>query len=124
MIYVVASQQDLHLAQFFKILDLSSFPGSSAMQHVNFGMVLGMSTRKGTAVFLDKILEDAQDTMLGIMKQNEERFKLIEDPEKVAYILGESGVKIQDLTGKRHLNYEFSWKRCLSNEGDTGVFLQ
>ncbi|PWN25828.1 hypothetical protein BDZ90DRAFT_64206 [Jaminaea rosea] len=124
MIYVVASQQDLHLAQFFKILDLSGFEGAKALQHVNFGMVLGMSTRKGTAVFLDKILEEAQETMESIMKQNEDRYKLIEDPQRVAYVLGESGVKIQDLTGKRHLNYEFSWKRCLSNEGDTGVFLQ
>lgn len=39
MIYVVASQQDLHLAQFFKVLDLMEFPWAKTLQHVNFGMV-------------------------------------------------------------------------------------
>jgi arginyl-tRNA synthetase len=39
MIYVVASQQDLHLAQFFKVLDLMEFPWAKHLQHVNYGMV-------------------------------------------------------------------------------------
>ena len=42
MIYVVASQQDLHLAQLFKIEDLMGRKDiSDKCQHINFGMVLG-----------------------------------------------------------------------------------
>jgi hypothetical protein len=43
MIYVVASQQDLHLAQLFKIEELMGRKDiSDKCQHINFGMVLGM----------------------------------------------------------------------------------
>ena len=42
MIYVVASQQDLHLAQLFKIEELMGRKDiSEKCQHINFGMVLG-----------------------------------------------------------------------------------
>jgi arginyl-tRNA synthetase len=44
MIYVVASQQDLHLAQLFKIEELMGRKDiSDKCQHINFGMVLGPS---------------------------------------------------------------------------------
>src|SRR6266550_4842673 len=48
MIYVVSSQQDLHLSQFFKILELMKFPWASSLLHINYGLVQGMSTRRGT----------------------------------------------------------------------------
>lgn len=49
MIYVVASQQDLHLQQLFKIIELLGYKDiAQRCQHINFGLVLGMSTRKGT----------------------------------------------------------------------------
>jgi arginyl-tRNA synthetase len=62
MIYVVASQQDLHLAQLFKIVELMGWTDlAKKCSHINFGMVLGMSTRKGTAKFLDDILRDVSE---------------------------------------------------------------
>lgn len=48
MIYVVSSQQDLHLAQFIKVIHLLEYPWADRLQHVNYGLVLGMSTRKGS----------------------------------------------------------------------------
>lgn len=42
MIYVIGDQQDLHTAQFFKILQLMELPFSGSLEHVNFGKVLGM----------------------------------------------------------------------------------
>ena len=49
MIYVVASAQDLHLQQLFKIVKLLGHEDiSQRCQHINFGLVRGMSTRKGT----------------------------------------------------------------------------
>lgn len=124
MIYVVASQQDLHIKQFFTALDMMGNKWAKDLVHVNFGMVLGMSTRKGTVVFLDDILEAVKDKMLEIMKQNEEKFSQVEDPEKVADLVGISAVMIQDMQAKRINNYEFGWDRMLSSEGDTGPYLQ
>lgn len=124
MIYVVASQQDLHIKQFFTALDMMGNEWAKDLVHVNFGMVLGMSTRKGTVVFLDDILEAVKSKMLEIMQQNSEKFAQVEDPEKVADLVGISAVMIQDMQAKRINNYEFGWDRMLSSEGDTGPYLQ
>ncbi|KAK9456332.1 hypothetical protein V1511DRAFT_497200 [Dipodascopsis uninucleata] len=124
MIYVVASQQDLHLAQLFKILELCDFPWAKTLQHINFGMVQGMSTRKGTVVFLDTILDDTKNAMHEVMKKNTAKYELVEDPEMVANLVGISAVMIQDMQSKRVNNYKFDWSRMLSFEGDTGPYLQ
>ncbi|CAN6618297.1 arginine--tRNA ligase, cytoplasmic [Trichomonascus vanleenenianus] len=124
MIYVIASQQDLHTAQFFKILELMGYEWSERLQHINFGLVLGMSTRKGTVVFLDTILEETKQAMHEVMKRNEEKYKQIPDPDKVADLVGIAAVVIQDMQSKRINNYNFNWNRMLSFEGDTGPYLQ
>ncbi|KAB5594249.1 Arginyl-tRNA synthetase [Ceratobasidium theobromae] len=124
MIYVIASQQDLHCAQFFKTLELMEYPWAKNLEHVNFGMVLGMSTRKGTAVFLDDVIREATSVMKEKMMSNEEKYNAIEDPETVAQEIGLSSIKIQDMAAKRINNYSFNWSRMISFEGDTGPYLQ
>jgi arginyl-tRNA synthetase len=102
MIYVVAAQQDLHLQQLFKIVEAMGLKEiSDKCQHINFGMVLGMSTRRGTVKFLNDILRDVGDFMHEVMRKNEDKYKQVEDPEKTADTLGISAVMIQDMTGKR-----------------------
>ncbi|XPS74587.1 Arginine--tRNA ligase [Ascochyta lentis] len=125
LMYVVASQQDLHLAQLFKIEELMGWKDiSSISQHINFGMVLGMSTRKGTAKFLDDILRDVGDKMHEVMRGNQAKYEQVEDPEKTSDTLGISAVMVQDMKGKRVNNYHFDMDRMTSFEGDTGPYLQ
>jgi arginyl-tRNA synthetase len=102
MIYVVASQQDLHLAQLFKITELSGHKDlASRCQHINFGMVHGMSTRKGTVKFLDDILRDVGDKMHEVMRKNDVKYAQVENPVQTADTLGITAVMVQDMTGKR-----------------------
>ncbi|KAI0365770.1 arginyl-tRNA synthetase [Pilatotrama ljubarskyi] len=124
MIYVISSQQDMHVAQFFKVLDLMGFDWAKNLEHVNYGLVLGMSTRKGTVVFLDQIIREAASVMHEQMRKNEDKYNAIEDPEYVAQEIGITGIKIQDMAAKRINNYTFNWDRMLSFEGDTGPYLQ
>lgn len=124
MIYVVGDQQDLHVAQFFKILQLMNVEFADKMEHVNFGKVHGMSTRKGEVKFLDEILEMAKDAMKETMVKNEEKFSQIEDPEFTADQIGMTCVKIQDMQAKRIHSYHFDPVRMTSTEGDTGAYLQ
>ena len=105
MIYVVAAQQDLHLAQFFKVLQLMGYDWANSLEHVNYGLVLGMSTRKGTVVFLDQIIREAASVMHEQMRKNEDKYSAIEDPEYVATEIGITGVKIQDMAAKRYASY-------------------
>ncbi len=65
------------------------------------GMVNGMSTRKGTVVFLDDILEEAKEVMHEQMRSNEAKYAQVEDPETTSQVIGTTAVKIQDMSGKR-----------------------
>ncbi|KAI2466267.1 arginyl-tRNA synthetase [Annulohypoxylon bovei var. microspora] len=125
MIYVVASQQDLHLQQLFKIIDLLGYKDIAARcQHINFGLVQGMSTRRGTVKFLDDILRDCADHMHDVMRKNDVKYSQVEDPEGTADTLGISSVMTQDMSGKRGNNYLFDLAIMTSFEGDTGPYLQ
>ncbi|KAG0228560.1 hypothetical protein BGW41_003376 [Actinomortierella wolfii] len=124
MYYVVAAQQDLHLKQLFKILELMGFEWAKKLTHFNFGLVGGMSTRKGTVVFLEDILEETRDSMHEVMKKNEAKYAQIENPLEVADNIGMSAIMVQDANARRIKNYDFDWKRMFSFEGDTGPYLQ
>jgi arginyl-tRNA synthetase len=101
MMYVISSQQDLHVAQFFKVLKLLKLPWADELEHVNYGLVKGMSTRKGTVVFLDQIIREAASVMHEQMRRNEAKYAAIEDPEYVSQEVGITGIKIQDMAAKR-----------------------
>lgn len=114
-IYVVQAAQSLHFRQLYKTVELMDEPYAGRLEHISFGelhrlpfetssragLVHGMSTRKGTVVFLDDILEEAKETMHEQMKSNEAKYAQIEDPETTSQIIGTTAVKIQDLMGKR-----------------------
>lgn len=154
-IYVIGTEQSLHLQQLFKIWELLNDGDHNKKQelyHANFGRIQGMSTRKGTVVFLQDILDTAKEKMLENMKQDDKKYnELIENgihvmmnkngnenekqqqmvqfkgDEAVDYVadkLGTSAVIVQDMVAKRIKNYTFSWERMISSRGYTGVFLQ
>lgn len=104
MFYVIANQQDLHMAQLIKIIELMGREDlSKRLKHVNFGLVLGMSTRRGTVRFLDDILRDTADKMHEVMRANDVKYAQVEEPDKIADILGISAVIVQDMSGKRYV---------------------
>jgi len=104
MIYVVSAQQDLHLAQFFKVLELMGYPWAKNLMHINYGLVQGMSTRKGTVVLLNQIIQEATQVMHDQMQKNEEKYKAVVDPELTSREVGISGIKIQDMAAKRYFH--------------------
>ncbi|KAJ2725696.1 arginyl-tRNA synthetase [Coemansia sp. Benny D115] len=124
IIYVVASQQDLHLKQLFKTIELLGLPYADRFQHINYGLVKGMSTRKGTVVFLDDMLREAKNIMHDVMRKNEEKYRQVENPEDIADKLGISAIVVQDMMAKRIKDYDFNWDRILNFEGDTGPYIQ
>ncbi|KAK5109846.1 hypothetical protein LTR62_006453 [Meristemomyces frigidus] len=132
MIYVIASQQDVHVAQFFKVLELMGSPYEEVVkncEHITFGMVKDpkgqtMSTRKGTVVSLADSLDSAKEFMHGVMKGNAEKYEQVENPEETADTLAISAIMVQDYSGKMINGYNFDMERMTSFEGDTGPYLQ
>ena len=125
MIYVVAADQLGHLKQLFKATELMGNPSlASRVEHVPFGLVKGMSTRRGTVKFLDDILRDVGDYMHEVMRANEAKYAQVENPAAVADILGITAVMCQDMLAKRNHGYTFNMDAMTSFEGDTGPYLQ
>ncbi|KXX82919.1 Arginine--tRNA ligase, cytoplasmic [Madurella mycetomatis] len=125
MIYVVSSEQDLYFQRVFKTVELLGYPDLAAkLKHVNFGKVLGMSSRLGKVELLSDILDKCGIAMHNVMRANAVKYSQVEDPDTVADTVGITAVMVQDMSGKRNNNYPFDINRMTSFEGDTGPYLQ
>lgn len=129
-LYVVAYQQNLHFKQFFKVLELMGKPWAKDMVHVAYGMVslldengnqVAMSTRNGTVVLLEDVLNKSCEKCLEIIKQKNPD---LPDKEKVASDVGTGAVVFGALSGGRIKDIAFSIDKALSFEGETGPYLQ
>uniref|UniRef100_A0A673KGV9 Probable arginine--tRNA ligase, mitochondrial n=1 Tax=Sinocyclocheilus rhinocerous TaxID=307959 RepID=A0A673KGV9_9TELE len=94
MIYVTDKSQTVHFQQLFHILQTMGHQWAERCVHVAFGLVQGMSTRRGEVVFLEDVLEEARSRMLNNMRQSSTS-KELEDPEQTAERVGISALIIQ-----------------------------
>lgn len=75
------------------IIDLTGNKSLRAnVSHVTFGLLLGMSTQRGTVKFLYDILRDVGDHMHEVMRKNEAKYQEVEDPKG---IIGISSVMVR-----------------------------
>ncbi|XP_047674056.1 probable arginine--tRNA ligase, mitochondrial isoform X1 [Tachysurus fulvidraco] len=123
MIYVTDKSQSVHFQQLFQILRVMGHHWASRCVHVPFGLVKGMSTRRGEVVFLEDVIDEARNRMMYNMNQSKTS-KVVCDPEQTADQIGISALIIQDFKGPLTADYAFDWERVLQAQGDTGVFLQ
>lgn len=72
--YVVDNGQHDHFTALKSVASQLNYDGESCIQHVKFGRIKGMSTRKGSVVFLKDILNEARDLMH--KKQQESQSKI------------------------------------------------
>lgn len=124
MYYVVDNSQTDHFHTLFDILKNLGKEWAKSLEHIKFGRILGMSTRKGNTVFLRDLLNEAQD----IMKKNQLNTNTTRENElyssHAADIVAVSAVFVGDMKQRRQKDYVFSWKKALQNQGDTGVKMQ
>lgn len=64
MYYVVENGQNDHFNALKSIINKMDMPWSDRIVHVKFGRIRGMSTRKGTAVFLKDILDECRELVV------------------------------------------------------------
>ena len=125
MIYVVETGQSNHFENLFEILTKCNFESAKGLKHVKFGRIEGMSTRKGTAVFLSDILDEGRDQMLERLSETvNTRVESEEERLEVSDILATTAVIVNDLKQKRVRNYVFMWENALHSKGDSGIKLQ
>ena len=124
-LYVVAYQQDLHFRQIFRVLEKMEYPWAKDCVHVAFGMISyegqALATRKGHVVYLEDLLEQAQQKALAIIN---EKSPNLPDKENVARQVGIGAVVYTDLSNGRIKDIDFSWERSLNFDGETGPYVQ
>lgn len=124
-LYVVASQQDLHFKQLFKVMELMGNQWAQNCIHVQFGMVSlaegTLSTRKGRVVFLEDVLNKAVEKTREVVV---EKGAVSENIDRVAEEVGIGAVVFNELAHNRIKDYTFDWDKVLNFEGETGPYVQ
>lgn len=125
ILYIVETGQSNHFENLFEILSQCNLESAKGLKHVKFGRIEGMSTRKGTAVFLSDILNEGREQMLERLSETvNTRVDSEEERFQVSDILSTTAVIVNDLKQKRVKNYVFMWENALHSKGDSGIKLQ
>ncbi|MDO4299940.1 MAG: arginine--tRNA ligase [Clostridia bacterium] len=124
-IYVTALDQNLHFAQWFKVIELMGYDWAKDLVHTPFGLVsLGdgkLSTRKGHVVLMEDILNMSVEKTKNII---EEKNPNLENKDKVAEEVGIGAIIFDDLFNSRIKNVVFDFDRMLNFDGETGPYAQ
>ena len=129
IIYVTDLGQSLHFQMVFAAAEKALWldPKKTQVDHVGFGLVLGLDgkkfkTRSGDTEKLIDLLTEAVDHAKKLLVERQ-----IDMPAKdllhLAKVLGIGAVKYADLSSSRTKDYTFSYDRMLKFEGNTAVFL-
>lgn len=124
-LYVTAIDQNLHFAQWFKVIEKMGYDWADSLIHVPFGLVSledgKLSTRKGKVVLMEDLLDEAVKKTVGII---DEKNPDLPDKEEVAREVGIGAVIFDDLYNGRIKDIVFSWDRMLNFDGETGPYVQ
>lgn len=124
-LYIVASQQNLHFQQWFKVVEEMGYEWAKDCVHIPFGLVSledgTMSTRQGRVVFLEEVLSRAVDQTREIIIEKNVNTDNI---DQTAKDVGIGAVIFQELSNGRIKDYVFSWDKVLNFDGETGPYVQ
>ncbi|HPX71156.1 MAG TPA: arginine--tRNA ligase [Bacillota bacterium] len=124
-IYVVASQQNLHFQQWFKVVELMGYEWAKDCIHVPFGLISmedgTMSTRHGRVVFLEDVLKKAVEKTREIVVEKQVNTDSIDE---TSMKVGIGAVIFNELANNRIKDYVFSWDKVLNFDGETGPYVQ
>lgn len=110
LIYVVGAPQAFHFEQVFAVARKAGYlPADVSTEFVGFGQVLGpdgkrFSTRDGTAVTLNYLLDEAES--------------------QAAPAIALAAIKYSDLSNGLQKDYVFDIDKMVQTTGDTGPYLQ
>ncbi len=124
-LYVVDHRQAHHFRQFLKVLDLMGHSASEDSYHVIHGEVRlkggSMSTRKGTVISLDMLIEEGIKKADEMLTQKESE---VDDKAKAAEVIAVGAIKLGNLIPNRESDITFDWDTAFDWSGTSGPYLQ
>lgn len=122
---LTAMDQNLHFAQWFKVIELMGYDWAKDLVHIPFGLVSledgKLSTRKGKVVLMEDILNSAVAKALSIICEKNPN---LENKEDIAEKVGIGAVIFNDLYNGRIKNVVFNLENMLNFDGETGPYVQ
>ena len=124
-LYLTATEQKLHFAQFFKVLELAGFDYASGLEHIAYGRFSlpdgKISSRRGKQAILVDLLDYVMNNANEVIK---DRTFNIEKPEDVAKKVAKAVLAFNALNIERHKDAIFDIERAFSFEGETAPYMQ
>lgn len=125
LIYVVASEQEIHFKQLFAILDLLGY-SKEKLYHLSYGLLTlpsgKMSSREGTVVNAD----DLMDELVGLAREEYQRRSPEISPDEIdrrSRVVAMSALRFFMVKQDAKKELVFDPKESLSFEGQTGPYL-
>ena len=132
IIYVTDAGQANHFESIFQIAKLANWiPANASLLHISFGLVQGidgkkLKTRSGETVKLKDLLDESINKAyenLSLRLKEEKRVESEEFMKEVSEAVGIAAVKYADLSQNRISNYQFSFEKMLTLQGNTAPYL-
>ncbi|MBU1694858.1 MAG: arginine--tRNA ligase [Verrucomicrobia bacterium] len=125
VIYVTDERQQLHFRQVFAIARKMGL--ATRLVHVWFGLMRlpegTFSTRQGNVIKLERLLDEAEERALAIVKETSPQMDEARQRE-VARAVGIGAVKYADLSQNPQSLVTFTWEKALALEGNSAPYLQ
>ncbi|HQF19858.1 MAG TPA: arginine--tRNA ligase [Kiritimatiellia bacterium] len=125
ILYVTDERQQLHFRQFFAIARKAGV--TTPLRHIWFGLMRLpeglLSTRKGTAIKLDLLLDEAEKRALELVRQASPDMPEAQQ-QAVARAVGIGAVKYADLSQNPQSAVSFTWEKALAMDGNSAPYLQ
>lgn len=132
-IYVVGAEQKLHFQQVFETVRRMGYTEIADRSiHIPFGAVTDVNgekfgMRKGNAVFLNEVLDEAIERASAKVREQVElgRSEASEaETQEIAEIVGIGAVIYADLHQGPERNIKFDWDKMIAWEGNTATYIQ
>ncbi|MDY0149945.1 MAG: arginine--tRNA ligase [Kiritimatiellia bacterium] len=125
IIYVTDERQQLHFRQFFAVAKKAGV--QTHLRHIWFGLMRLpeglLSTRSGTAIKLDLLLDEAEKRALELVQASSPDMPA-EEQNSVARAVGIGAVKYADLSQNPQSAITFTWEKALAMDGNSAPYLQ
>ncbi|MEI7555937.1 arginine--tRNA ligase [Candidatus Chlorohelix sp.] len=132
-IYVVGQEQKLHFQQVFETVRLMGYTEIAERSvHIPFGKITDaqgqrFSMRRGTAIFLDEVLDEALERARAVIaeKITEGKTDLTADEQEYAsQIISVGAVIFNDLYQDPGRDIRFDWDKMLAFDGNSAPYIQ
>lgn len=120
----IGAEQSLYMRQVFQTEQMLGWYKEGERVHVKHGLYRlpegKMSTRKGTVIWVEDVLNEAVTRAKEITQENQ----IAGDADQVAEAVGIGAVKFNDLKRTPELDIVFNWDEVLALKGFSGPYIQ